>query len=156
MTQDAQTTDLQISVPTGWMMVDPPDGVSLIAVEPEPNGDVRANLVVTMTPRPDGLGEVTPEMIDEYLNGAVERLTAELDEFDLIAGWTAAVSAGEAPTQRLVGHHSVQGTTVEMIQQHIWIEDAVVVVTATVPLGIDEQMTAVLDECLESVAAVAA
>jgi hypothetical protein len=156
MTENTETADLQMAVPTGWLMIDPPDGVSLIAVDPEPMGEVRANLVVTTMARPDGLGPVTADLVDEYLNGAVERLSAELDQFELIAGWTTSPAGSRSPTQRLLGHHCVEGATVEMIQQHVWVDDVVVVVTATVPLGIDERLTEVLNECLESVATAAA
>jgi hypothetical protein len=148
--------DAEVKIPAGWITVDPPEGVSMIAVEPEPTGDMRANIVVTMATRPTGTETVTAELVDQYLNGAVDQLSAELDEFDLIGAWTTNAEPSHPATQRLVAHHRVNGTTVEMIQQHVWIDDVVVVVTATVPLGIDEQMTNVLHECLDSVVAVAA
>jgi hypothetical protein len=148
--------DAAVKIPAGWLTIDPPEGVSMIALEPEPCGDVRANIVVTMATRPPGTETVTAEFVDQYLNGAVDRLSAELDEFDLIDAWTTEAQLSHPATQRLVAHHRVNGTTAEMIQQHVWIDEVVVVVTATVPLGIDDQMTSVLHHCLDSVVPVAA
>jgi hypothetical protein len=136
--------DAEVKIPVGWITVEPPEGVSMIAVDPEPTGDVRANIVVTA------------ELVDRYLNGAVEQLTVELDGFDLIEVWTTDEQPGYPATQRVLAHHRVNGTTAEMIQQHVWIDDVVVVVTATVPLGIDDQLTEVLHQCLDSVVAAAA
>jgi hypothetical protein len=148
--------DAEVKIPVGWITVEPPEGVSMIAVEPEPTGDVRANIVVTIVTRPADTETVTAELVDRYLNGAVEQLTVELDGFDLIEVWTTDEQPGYPATQRVLAHHRVNGTTAEMIQQHVWIDDVVVVVTATVPLGIDDQLTEVLHQCLDSVVAAAA
>jgi hypothetical protein len=61
------------------------------------------------------------------------------------------VSTGDGlPIQRLIARHRVEGVDVEMVQQHTWHADHIVVITATVSPEADDELVAMLDLCLSS------
>ena len=163
--------DALVRTPTSWTVVAPPPGVALVAIEPTDADDgeprFRANIVVTMIDRPLG------NDVEAYLEDVLAHLLADLDDAEVVEVWTipqpidmagdepASSSTGPAgnarPTlgQRLIVLHRVGEMAVETVQQHSWIDDTVVIVTATVPEDRADALAPVLCDCLDS-AAVAA
>ena len=108
---------------------------------------IRANLVVTMVDRP------TSNDVDAYLSDVLQRLNTELKDAELVEVWTIAQpeAASDVLQQRFIVRHTVSEVAVEMIQQHTWIDDTIVVVTATVPVDLPNDMARVVSDCLDSV-----
>ena len=163
--------DALVRTPTSWTVVAPPPGVALVAVEPTATDDgepqFRANIVVTMIDRPIG------DDVDAYLENVLAHLLADLDDAEVVEVLTipqpidltsdephgpGASSVGKAqPTlgQRLIVLHRVGELAVETVQQHTWIDDTVVIVTATVPEDRADDLAPVLCDCLGSVSVAA-
>lgn len=127
-------------------------GTGLVAIAPDAgtSAGFRANVVVTSAGR-ETPGRPSIADIDAYLGDLVTHLLTVLDTAELASVWTAGPSSDRFATQRLVVTHCVGGIDVEMAQQHVWFDDVVVTVTATVPAGADQALVDVLDRCLESV-----
>ena len=139
--------DAVVQVPSGWLVVEPPPGVALAAMDPTADGVVRTNLVVTMVDRP------AVNDVEAYLDAVLATLLTELNDARLVDAWTTDNRRGQPPTlgQRILVHHRVGAEMVAMVQQHTWIEDTVVVVTVTAPVDLADDLVVVLSECLESV-----
>jgi hypothetical protein len=126
----------------------------------------RSTLVVTHQPRTSH-GEPPVEEVNEYLDMLLDAFEDNLPAAEIIGVWTAGTSE-DAPerlaTQRvLIGYVApsadedgtsvaVDGVEVEMMQQHIWLADEIVTITATVPSGVDQSTIDTLNVCLESLA----
>ena len=139
--------EAQVQVPDGWLVGEPPDGVALMAVEPVLDAEVRASLVVTVIDRP------AHDEVNRYLDTVLAGLLGELDDARLLDVWTTDRMLAKPPTlgQRLVVRHRVGGVEVDMVQQHTWIADTIVVVTATTPVDAPDEQVELLSRCLESV-----
>lgn len=149
-----------VEIPAGWTVIDPPDGLALVAVDPGDDADdtsFRPNLVVTYQDRSDGRRDVEPDVehVNEYLDTLLDALETSLPEATVLGVWTAGASA-DAPavlaTQRvLVGYRTPDGDEVDMMQQHVWLGGEIVTATATVPADAEQAMIDTLNACLESI-----
>ncbi len=143
-----------VAVPSGWVVVEPPPGVALVALAPDDGADAfRANLLVTHQPRP-GVGEPAVDEINHHVEMLLDALEANLPDAAVLGVWTAGRSP-EVPerlaTQRvLVAYTAPGGVEVEMLQQHVWTDDSIVTLTATVPADADQVAIDTLNLCLES------
>ena len=137
----------EIDIPTGWLVGEPPEGVALMAVEPVLDAPVRASLVVTVVERPAG------DDVDRYLDGVLAALLGELVDAHLVDVWTTDQPLAAPPTlgQRLVVGHRVGDVEVDLVQQHTWIDDTIVVVSVTTPIDTGDEQVELLCRCLESV-----
>lgn len=152
-----QTTGWDVAVPAGWTIVDPPPGIALLAVAPDDEASFRPTLVVTHQDRPPaGEPAVEPavEDVNAWLEMLLDVLETQLDRAQVIGVWTAGRSV-DAPerlaTQRvLVAHRTADDVDVEMLQQHVWTDGAIVTLTATVGADADQATVDTLNACLES------
>jgi len=167
-----------VNTPTSWNVVEPPPGVALVAIEPaavdaDGKRTFRPNVVVTMVDRPAG------DDVDAYIEDVIAHLLVDLDGAELIDVFTirqpidltadpadaasSAAGAGDAvPSaagpnfgQRLIVQHRLGEITLETVQQHSWVDDTVVIVTVTVPVGRADELAPTLSNCLDSVAVAA-
>ena len=140
--------DALVQVPGGWLVVEPPPGVALAAMDPTGDGAVRTNLVVTMVDRP------AVNDVEAYLDAVLAALLTELNDARLVDAWTTDNRRGQPPTlgQRILVHHRVGAELVAVVQQHTWIDDTIVVVTVTSPIDLADDVVVVLSSCLESIA----
>jgi hypothetical protein len=88
--------------------------------------------------------------VDAYLDGVLAHLLLDLHGAQLVDAWTVD---GEVPGQRFVLHHRVEGAPVATVQQHSWIDDTIVVVTATTAIDAPDELVSTLCGCLDSVVA---
>ena len=143
------TPRVTADVPRDWMIVDPPDGVALVAADPMRRAEIRSNLVVVMTPAP---GPATDAAIDEHLAAVIGELDEEgVELLDVVADHLDGDMPPQ-PTQRIIMLRHFGDVAAEVCQQHRWIDDRIVVTTVTVPadeLTADE--TDLLLTCLDSV-----
>lgn len=159
-TQQAGESGWDIEVPAGWTVIDPPQGIALVAVDagdPSDETSFRPNLVVTYQDRADGGRGAEPAVddVNAYLDTLLDALEATLPEATVLGVWTAGAST-DAPavlaTQRvLVGYRTPDGDEIDMMQHHVWLGDEIVTVTATVPADADQTVVDTLNACLESI-----
>jgi hypothetical protein len=138
----------QLKFPADWLIIEPPDGIEMIAIEPEPTGAVRASIVATTTARRLRIGASLASEIDSYLVESLDALADSLHDVELHGVWTNTDT--DQPVQRVALRHCSQGQQVEMVQQHIWAGDHVIVITVTVACDVDDALVACLDECLSA------
>lgn len=140
-----------VQVPNGWIVADdPPDGLALVALAPESDAPVRANLVVTISDRAD-LELPDDDEIDGYLDGVVGQLLAGLDGAELLEAWTTDALDAPVPTrgQRYVVRYTAGAVGVLLVQQHTWVDDALVVVSVTAAEDTPADEVDVLVRCLD-------
>lgn len=153
--------DFDVEIPQGWEVVPPPAGISLLALEPEDAVDplaFRSNLVVTVQPRTESAAP-TSAMVDDYLETLLDTLDQQLTDVEELGVWVSDEHP-ERPerlaTQRILIAYRIDTDDrdapleVEMLQQHVWLADEIVTLTATVPAGVDDAMIDTLNVCLES------
>jgi hypothetical protein len=143
-----------IDTPKHWLSIEPPEGLTLVAIEPGDPTTYRPNLVVTASPRPrdtNGLLPITEALVDSYLNDVVSGLGSILDEFEFGDAWLLDPPTHQRATQRIIGRYAAGYAPVEIVQQHAWFDEIIVVATATVPADCSNGMAAVLGRCLSSV-----
>jgi hypothetical protein len=134
-----------LGYPDDWVPIDPPKGTVAAVVSPEATNGFHSNLVVTLTPLP-------PPDIDQYLWEAVSALTSALTEPSIEAVWVTERDDPQ-PQQRLIVRHMVEGIAVELVQNHTWLDEGVVVISASMAIHPDSDLIAILDVCLLSAAA---
>jgi hypothetical protein len=139
---------VELALPDGWYEVDPPAGVELVVVAPlDPDLAglrVRSNVVVTQRRRDLEL------TVADYVDGVLDSLRDELDGFEV--HHVGADEIGGRPVQRVIGRHAVAAQCIEIVQQHTWFDDRVVIATATVDPSISDADAAVIGACLDSLA----
>lgn len=143
--REFEVREVTVEVPDGWTTVDDvPDGLALVALAPPGDGAVRANLVVTMSDRPDG-------SVDDHLDAVLEQLLGTLDGSELLDAWTMDDLEAVPPVvaRRHVVRYRDAGTAVVLAQQLTWIGDALVTVSITTADDTPEDMVEVLVRCLE-------
>jgi hypothetical protein len=146
--------DVSINTPAQWVSIEPPDGIALVSIEPGDPTTYRPNIVVALSPRPKngrGLLPATPDVIDNYLNDVVDELSSILEDFEFGEAWLFEVPPDQGPTQRMVARYKAGHARVEIVQQHVWFDDVIVVATATVPADCSTGLAATIDRCLSSV-----
>jgi hypothetical protein len=139
---------MALKYPDGWLIIDPPNGIDMIAIEPEPAGALRASIVANTTARRLRIGASLSSDIDSYLIETLDALASALDDVELHGVWIN--TSTDQPVQRIALRHCSQGQHAEMVQQHIWAGDHVMVITATVSCDVDDAIVACLDECLSA------
>ena len=146
---EVATPRVTVDIPHDWLVVDPPDGVALVAADPMRRAGIRSNLVVVVTPAP---GPATDAAIDEHLASVIEELDDDgVDLLDVVADHLDGDVPPE-PTQRIIMLRHFGELTAEVCQQHRWIGDRILVTTVTVPSGeLTPDETDVLLTCLDSV-----
>lgn len=153
------STDLDVDVPDGWEVLPPPPGIALLAIDGAPDHEdstFQSNLVVTMQPRTT-IGVPTSGEVDDYLTTLLATLDEQLDDVEELGVWTAD-DRPDAPerlaTQRVLLGYRIPSADnhvdVEMMQQHIWLADDIVTITATVAAGVDDRIIDTLNVCLDS------
>ena len=154
MSTDTDTIALEIDLlfPSDWISVEPPLGIAAIAVAPQSTNGVYTNIVMHCVALPTNVNAVPS--VDRYLVEATAELFCALTNPSINAVW---VSVHESqPThalplqQRLIVSHEVDGLAVEMIQHHTWLDDYIVVITATIAANPDPDTIELLDRCLLS------
>lgn len=138
-------SEVVVQVPTGWTVLeDPPEGVALVALAPADDAPVRANLVVTMGDRPSAT-------VDEFLDAVLGQLFESLDGGELVDAWTVDEPEAAPPTlgQRYVVRYRSGDATVVLVQQHTWLDDALVTVSVTAAEDAPDDLVDVLVRCLE-------
>lgn len=137
---------VELAVPDDWYDVDPPTGVELVVVAPldreHPGRRVRTNIVVTQCQRDVGLS------VDDYIAGVLFGLRESLEGFEVHD--VGIDELGGRPVQRVIGRHAVAAQCIEIVQQHTWFDDRVVIATATVDPSISDADAAVVGACLDS------
>lgn len=150
---------IDVDVPAGWQVVEPPPGVALLALEPDEHAAFRSNLVVTLQRRTDSIGTPSATEVDAYLTTLIDSLDARLIDVEVLDVWTSGPNP-DAPerlaTQRVLIAYRIDAAghdaplEVEMMQQHVWLHDEIVTLTASVPATVDQTTIDTLDACLES------
>lgn len=133
-------------VPHGWTVLNPPAGISLVAIAPTGTGDFCSNVVVTTIERP------LNDNVDDYLEDLVERLPVDFEDAEILDVWLVHDPDPTVVAQRLVMEHRVGASLVHMVQQHTWMGDTIVIVTLTVPADLPDDSAQELIDCLDSVA----
>lgn len=164
-TQTDDNPGYDVEVPDGWQRLEPPPGIALLAIEggddvpldAEASG-FRSNLVVTMQPRVTG-GVPTDGEVDDYLTTLLATLDEQLHDVEELGVWVGddnVTTPERLATQRVLVGYRIDHAggdaplEVEMMQQHIWLDDEIVTLTATVPSGVDDRTIDTLNVCLES------
>jgi hypothetical protein len=137
-----------LGYPEGWLPIEPPRPAVALVVSPYETNGFFPNLVVTLTQRPT---DVNRANIDQYLWHAVSALSESLTEPSIEGVWVTEPDCPQAQ-QRVVVHHLVDGVAVEMAQHHTWLNDGIVVITASIAMPPDPELIATLDVCLLSAA----
>jgi hypothetical protein len=138
-----------VLVPHGWTVLNPPQGVALVAIAPTVSGDFCSNVVVTTIERP------VNDDVDMYLESLVDRLPGGFEDAEILDVWLVHDPDPTLHAQRLVMEHRVGASLVHMVQQHTWLDDTIVIVTLTVPADLAEATAQELIDCLDSVACAA-
>ena len=142
---DGAMIDATVEIPKGWTLMDPPDGVALVASEPTPTRAVRANLVVNVVPQPVD-GNPVP-----YLENVVAALVSTLEAAEVQQVWVMGHPGDPTFSQRLLIRYRLNNTAVDLIQQHTWIDGSVIVVSATASADLPAEEAHILNRCLDSV-----
>jgi hypothetical protein len=137
---------VELAVPAGWYEVTPPQGIELVVVAPfdadQAGTEVRSNIVVTQRRRDVSLS------VAAYVDDVVDGLRAELSGFE--AHHVGVDEIDGRPVQRVIGRHAVGVQCFEIVQQHTWLDESVVIATATVDPSISDADAAMISACLDS------
>jgi hypothetical protein len=138
--------DIAVDFPDEWFRVPPPSGALAVVFAPDDASRFRPNIVVTTSALPDPVDGV--DRVEAYLTRTILEMDAGLVDFEVLDLWSVDDSGSR---QRLIARHNDGDMTIEVVQQHTWGAEGVLVVTASVATDIVDALAAEIEACLDSV-----
>jgi hypothetical protein len=142
--------NFEITMPEGWRGSErAPKPVVLMGVNPTPVNGFHASIVVTQTLLP-APGFHADDLVEQHIADVIAELERSLVDVTILDVW-ASMDDAAVVSQRFSFEHTVTGRRCSVLQDHHWVNNGAVVVTATADLDSSDELVAEILAALDSV-----